>query len=61
MYYPCSCENMKWLVDNYKLTMYDDGRWLIKWSEFDRNGIKTNIQTFAIRINYCPFCGKAVN
>lgn len=58
MIYPCACDDMKWLVDNNDVFVHIDGHWLVKWTEFDRVGIKSNIQVLSIRMYYCVFCGK---
>lgn len=58
--YPCNCDDMKWLVDNYDVVIFKDGYWLLKWVEFDRVGIKSNIQTFSTRMRNCMFCGNTI-
>lgn len=61
MKYPCNCADMQWLVDNNDVFINRENHWMMKWTEFDRVGIKNNIQVFAIRIYYCVFCGKKIN
>lgn len=58
--YPCDCQDMKWVVDNHNKYSYMYNYWIDTWKEVDRNKRETVIETFGIKFNYCPFCGKKV-
>ena len=59
--YPCQCADMKWMVDNNKVFINDDGLWLLSWLELDKvpNGT-INIEHFGVKFEYCLFCGKKI-
>jgi len=58
MIYPCECVDMKWMMDNKKVFKKSDGRWMLTWMEFDKEGHKgINIEQFGMVIHYCMFCG----
>lgn len=59
--YPCTCNDMKWVIDNNKLFEYVDPYWLITWIELDKDDKGTNVQRFGLKLNYCPFCGKSLS
>lgn len=55
------CEGWKIYKDNYKDVFYydyDHNGWYIKWILLTQEGAYTNINTYAIPVNYCPICGE---
>lgn len=58
--YPCDCEGMKWLVDNYDVVQYLDGKWVLAWIELDKTKKGTNIERFGVKFTHCLFCGKRI-
>lgn len=60
MCYPCDCSAMKWMVDNNKLIVNENNKWMISWIELDKTVRGTNIETFGVKFSYCLFCGKKI-
>lgn len=59
--YPCSCKSMRWMVDHNKVFKKQGDGWFLTWIELDRNGKGINIENFAVKIDYCLFCGRKIN
>lgn len=60
MNYPCNCEEMEWMMDNNEV-FKNESKWMLTWTELDRDGKDTNIERFGVRFKYCLFCGKKIN
>ena len=56
--YPCNCKDMGFVIDNVDLIDNFDKYWIIKWKELDKTAKGINIENLAVRIYYCPFCGR---
>jgi hypothetical protein len=60
MKYPCDCEDMRFIIDNYDKFQYQEGHWLDVWKNLDKTEKGTNIETFGVKFYYCEFCGKKI-
>lgn len=58
--YPCSCPDMKWLIDNYDIFQKQESDWVLSWIELDKNKKETYAQRFGIKFDYCIFCGERI-
>ena len=59
--YPCTCDSMMWIIDNTKLIVKQDGKWVAVWIELDKTStIKTNVCNYGVQFDYCLFCGKEI-
>lgn len=58
--YPCSCPDMRWMLDNNKVFQKENGHWMLTWIELDKHEKGTNIEKFGVKISHCIFCGKEI-
>jgi hypothetical protein len=61
--YPCDCDEMRFMIDNHELFMYDNhNEWFLTWivKEFDEEKGVTNLPKLGVKFDYCMFCGKEI-
>lgn len=61
MEYPCECVDMVWMMQNNKVFTKQNGRWILTWTELDKDTKGINIEQFGVVIHHCMFCGNKIN
>lgn len=62
MDYPCTCEDMVWMMRNNKVFSKQEGKWMLTWIELDKDKpTDINIERFGVIIHHCMFCGNKIN
>lgn len=57
----CDCKDSKWLLERYDIIRDVSGNQMIVWTVIDKSEDgRYYKQEYAVKINYCPFCGKKI-